>query len=470
MQLAVFYGGFADGVQHAGAVLQLQRQVGGGPGGVDGADQLAALPGKRAVVALGLGRVQHLERSVGVQIPVGMAEGQQALHGMQQAVGVGLLGFDRGGVVGGIHRQVQRIRCGGGEAVVGGAVPLHRRAGAGAEIAALLGGQGQVAHADLIAVIHERCAGQSEQRGVGQPQFVHRQTGRGADGIVVAGDKAPQTVLFGGLVAGQVVVQKLIDAGAGVLAEVGLADVVRVGVGGTVVVAHQPAVAVALPLQIKVHIEAVFQRHARAVPLSHQGGFGVLLAQHGGYVAPDGTGVLFVLGVVFDKAGSHIHAETITAHVQPEPHDVLHGLDGSQAGGVGGGLLPGLVDLAVAVVQRGLALEEVQNVGTVARGLAADERHAVAGGKAGIGPDEAVGVFVVLGPAAGLEPGVFLAGVAGHQVEQHVDALLVGGLEQRGGVRVGAIARRNFFVVAHVVAGVFKRRVVAGVDPQRIAA
>ena len=26
----------------------------------------------------------------------------------------------------------------------------------------------------------------------------------------------------------------------------------------------------------------------------------------------------------------------------------------------------------------------------------------------------AVGVFVVLGPAAGLEPGVFLAGVAGH--------------------------------------------------------
>ena len=45
---------------------------------------------------------------------------------------------------------------------------------------------------------------------------------------------------------------------------------------------------------------------------------------------------------------------------------------------------------------------------------AADEGHAVAGGKAGIGPDEAVGVFVVLGPAAGLEPGVFLAGVAGH--------------------------------------------------------
>ena len=56
--------------------------VGGGPGGVNGAGQLAALPGKRAVVALGLGRVQHLERSVGVQIPVGMAEGQQALHGM----------------------------------------------------------------------------------------------------------------------------------------------------------------------------------------------------------------------------------------------------------------------------------------------------------------------------------------------------------------------------------------------------
>ena len=243
--------------------------------------------------------------------------------------------------------------------MVGAAVPLHRRAGAGAEIAALLGGQRQIPHADLIAVIHKRRAGQRKQRGVGQPQLVHRQARRRAHGVVVAGDKAPQPVLVGGLVIGQIIVQKLIDAGAGILAEVRLADVVRVRVGCTVVVAHQPAVAVALPLEIKVHIKAVFQRHARAVPLGHQRGFGVFLIQHGGNVPPDGAGVFFVFGIVFDQARSHIHAEAVAAHIQPEPHDVFHRFHGRLAGGGGGGHLPFLVDLAVTIVQRGLALEEV---------------------------------------------------------------------------------------------------------------
>ena len=273
---------------------------------------------------------------------------------------------------------------------------------------------------------------------------------------MVAGDEAPQAVLVGGLVGGQIVIQELVDAGAGVLAEIGLADVVRVGVGRAVIVTHQPAVAVALPLEIEVHIKAVLQRHLRAVPLGDEGRLGVLLFEHGGDIAPDCTGVLFIFCIVLDKARRHIHAEAIAAHIQPEPHDVLHGLDRAHTGGVGGGLLPLLVDFAVAVVQCGLTFEEVQDIGAVAVGLTADEGHTVPRCEAGIRPDEAVGIFVVLGLAALLEPCVFLAGVAGHKVKQHADALLVRGLEKRRGVRVRAVARGNLLVVTHIIAGILE--------------
>ena len=74
------------------------------------------------------------------------------------------------------------------------------------------------------------------------------------------------------------------------------------------------------------------------------------------------------------------------------------------------------------------------------------------------------------GLAAGLEPRVFLARVAGHQVEQHTDALLMRGPEQRGGVLVRAVARGDLFVVAHIIARILERRIKAGVDPQGIAA
>ena len=73
------------------------------------------------------------------------------------------------------------------------------------------------------------------------------------------------------------------------------------------------------------------------------------------------------------------------------------------------------------------------------------------------------------GLAAGLEPRVFLACVAGHQVKQHTDALLMRGPEQRGGVLVRAVARGDLFVVAHIIARILERRIKAGVDPKGVA-
>lgn len=60
---------------------------------------------------------------------------------------------------------------------------------------------------------------------------------------------------------------------------------------------------------------------------------------------------------------------------------------------------------------------------------------------------------------------MLLAGVARDQVEQHVHAERVGVLEQGGQVIVGAVARCDLRVVAHVIAGVLEGGVEAGIDP-----
>ena len=410
-----------------------------------------------------------MERRIGIQIPVAVAEVQHPLHGMPQAVRVCLLGSHGGGVRGIVHRQVQLVGCGGRKSLVGAVIPLHGGAGTGAEIAALLGGQRQIAHADLIAIIHKRCAGQGKQHGVSNFQLIRGQTGGGADGIMVAGNQAVQAVLAGRLVAGQPVIQELVNTRAGIRTEIRLADVMRVRIYCAIIIAHQPAVAIALPFQHKVHIKAVFQGLARLVPFAHQSGFGVFLVQHSGNIAPDGTGILFVVGIILDQAGCHIHTETIAAHIQPKAHHILHGFHRcARAGGVGGHL-PLFAALAVTIVQSRLALEEVQNISTVAVGLAANERHTVTGAKAGVRPDIAVGILILFRLAALLKPCVFLAGMAGHQVQQHMDALGMSCFKQRFGIRVGAIAGGNQLIIAHIIPGVLERGIKAGVDPKGVA-
>ena len=55
------------------------------------------------------------------------------------------------------------------------------------------------------------------------------------------------------------------------------------------------------------------------------------------------------------------------------------------------------------------------------------------------------------------EPGVLLAGVPRHQIEQDVHAAAVRLVEQGDQVVVGAVAWGDGAVVAHVVAGVLER-------------
>ena len=175
-------------------------------------------------------------------------------------------------------------------------------------------------------------------------------------------------------------------------------------------------------------------------------------------------------GVVLDQAGGHIHPEAVAAHGQPEPHHILDGLHRGPAVRRIGGLLPGLVNFAVAVVQRRLALEKVQDISGAALALPAHEGHAVSRGKAVVGPDIPPGILVFLRFAAGQKPGMLLTGMARHQVQQHMDTLFVGGAEQLGRVLVGAVTRGDLFVIPHIIACILEGGIKAGIDPDGIAA
>ena len=60
--------------------------------------------------------------------------------------------------------------------------------------------------------------------------------------------------------------------------------------------------------------------------------------------------------------------------------------------------------------------------------------------------------------------------MAGNEVEQNLDALGVGAFKEPHQILVGTVTGSDLFVIAHVVAGVHKRRVVNGIEPERVAA
>ena len=96
-----------------------------------------------------------------------LAQRDQPLHPREQRMRVALLRLDVDGLVVvfgvGDDRQVQALPVGAGEARVAVRAPLHRRAHAVA-----VAEEDVVAHADLVAVVEDRRAGQREQQAVHQ--------------------------------------------------------------------------------------------------------------------------------------------------------------------------------------------------------------------------------------------------------------------------------------------------------------
>ena len=280
-------------------------------------------------------------------------------------------------------------------------------------------------------------------------------------------------MIFGVLIPLQILVKETGYAAACIFLEITVIFCIPVSVNAAavvVIVAHQCGVTAALLVENEVHVVAAAQGQGRIAPFRHHRGIRELEVQHAAHILPDRTGTALLLIVVFDQGGSHVYAEAVAAVGEPEPHDVLKSLAGSDGRRIAEALLPGFGHLVETVIEGGLALEEVQNIAAASLALTADIGESAGALEAEIRPDEAVGVFIFLHLLAFDKPGVLLGSMAGDQVKKDPDALLMGFVKETVKIFVGAVTGCHFFVVADVVTCIFKRGVVAGIDPESVAA
>ena len=297
------------------------------------------------------------ERRSCLQLRFGVAQRQNGAHDVQQGIGVRLLPGNGGCVRRRVDGQIQAVRVPGGEAKIRAAIPLHRRAAAGAEVAAFFCRQLDVPHADLVAVIEERRARQREQKCVGQLQFVRLEIRARAHRVVVARQKAEQPVVPGGGVVLQILLYERNDRRAGIAFEIALVLAAHLAVARAVISAQQRVIGRDLVVQAEIHVEARLQRTLRVAPLGQQRRLGIFRVQHRAHVAPDGAGAKLLVVILY-KAACHIHTEAVAALIQPEAHHVLHRLARGKACGMVHRQLPWPFHLVKAVVQRGLAFEK----------------------------------------------------------------------------------------------------------------
>ena len=356
---------------------------------------------------------------------------------------------------------------------VGG--PLH-----GGAHGVTVGEPDVVAHADLVAVVEARGAGQREHEGVdeldlrprvveqrgeappdadvgaharvGGVPAVHRRPFLRRDHlerqlVVVAQEGAPLRARRDGGRVGQ-----HLDDRLGLL----LAQ-------GVVEPRHDGEVEAHLALRRLLAAEVVDDLGRRLVGLGEQDASGVLLVDHGAQRREElvrAWEVLAVGALLLVEVGHGVEPEAVDAEVHPEAHDVEHRV------------LHGLVlEVEVGLVAEEPVPEELSPHGVEGPvgHLGVDEDDArVVVAVVGVGPDVEVAVGAVgLGPAR-LEPRVLVARVVHHEVGDDADAARVGLRDELGELRQRAELRQHRLVVGDVVAAVAQRRGVEGRQPQAV--
>ena len=222
----------------------------------------------------------------------------------------------------------------------------------------------------------------------------------------------------------------------------------------------------------EIDVEARRDCLARNAPLRYQRCLGVPPIEPAADLLPQLDGLL-VPGIVLDQRSGHVDPKAGGPLPQPEIDDLLE--LGSHRPGTGcvDWLLPrdSRIRPGEAVVERRLAVEEVDGIGAVALGIAVDESER---GSARIpgrpGPDVVVGEAIAPVSAGGLEPGVLDRRVSRDQIETDPDVAAPRLLEQAHQVGVRPVAGSHLVVVRYVVAGILEGRDEAGVDPYGIHA
>ena len=167
--------------------------------------------------------------------------------------------------------------------------------------------------------------------------------------------------------------------------------------------------------------------------------------------------------LVSDEAGCNVHAESIDAAVEPEPHDVVDRV----------------ADLVVSPVEVGLFRQEVMEV--VLAGLlvespraadALEDRAPVVGrpSAARIGPDVEVALGIGARGPCREEPRMLVRGVTRDQVDDDPDVAAVGFRQEV--IELGQISesRIDVAVVRDVVPEVGHRRAIERREPDRVDA
>ena len=370
----------------------------------------------------------------------------------------GLLVLYRRAVCALILTDIELFLCGAAEARVHAVIPLHGRPGAGPVETALHGSQtGQIAHADLVAVIDKRCSRHGQQKGEGHLQILLVQPPGDPFHIVVAGGDADQPLFLRLFIILHIFLHKLRDVPLSLFGKVGMLAAEQV------VIMRRPE------MKQKIHVEAALQGLVRLPPLGNQHGVREFLIQERAHLFPEGDGSLSFL-VLLHQRTRHIHTEAVTAHLQPEAHHILHGLQRGLRPFVLRRHLPWPGDFIIAVIQRGLGREKIHRTGTVPVGNSSQARHILRRLTDAVRPYVTVRVFVFLRLHGFPKPGMFHRSMSRNQIQQHMHAPLMRLRKQPLRILVGAVSGRNGIIVRHIIAGVPEGGYEAGIQPEGVAA
>ena len=162
-------------------------------------------------------------------------------------------------------------------------------------------------------------------------------------------------------------------------------------------------------------MEATLQGLVRFSPLGYQHCVGELRIQERSYLSPQSDVSLAVL-IVFHQRTCHIHTEAVTAHADPEPHDIFHLCKRCLRPRIIGILLPVLCLFIKSVIECRLVCEKVHDHRALSLGDTAQTSHVLKLSPGAVGPDITVGKFIAVCLTGLLEPGMCHGGMSRHQI------------------------------------------------------
>ena len=384
----------------------------------------------------------------------------------------GLIAVDR------IHddRQVQTLRVGAREAGIAIEAPLHRRTHAIA-----IADVDIVAHADLIAVVHDGRTGHGKQQAIHELDAIDIVVQKRREAAANTDVHAHARLLRVHLVhvvalairhhlERELVVIAQEDGPLTVIRNIGrLAQDFRNRITILERHGHENArhqrkvechVAFVAFAEILAHVFRPLVRFGQEHPIL------IVRIHHRTHLLQHHVGlgqVLVIRAFRNAEVRDRIQAQSVHAHVEPEAHDIDDRVD----------------DLRIVVIQIGLMREEPMpvvaprdRVPCPVRGFGIREDDARPGEfLVGVAPD----IELVLrrsrrGSPCRLKPGVLIGGVIDHQLRDHAQAAQMGLLHEPAEVIERAVVRMHVPVIGNVVAIIALRRWVERQQPDGVDA